>query len=217
MDDKLGIQTVQALHECFSRTTTFLLIRKALLLATRIHWGDPTSHGDEAELLEGLVYTGDSINDPRVRTLKVDIEDTMREEDRTTHPAVLLGFGAGVTFSKKVINDLSGVRLSEGSKAYAMAGSGACVLRHIHTSAATALTMAEDTLLYMYAIRDSMMCNLDLSAFEIVGIGSPKIVKEAKELCFRVDITVKFSFNPTVTVTRGSLRLKKWTDAIVAE
>jgi len=214
MNDELGIQTVKALHECFSRTPTFLVIRKALLLSTRLHWGDDTAHGDEAEMLLGLVYTGDSVNDPTVRTLKVDIEDTLRAEDRYTHPAIFLGFGEGVGFSKKTINNLAALDFTDGSKAYTMAGEGACTFAHIHSSADTALAMAEDTLLYMYAIRDSMMCNLYLTAFDIVRVSSPTLVKEAKELCFRVDITVKFSFNPSVTVTRGSLRLKKWTAAI---
>ena len=214
MNDELGIQTVQALHECFSKTTTFMLIRKALLLATRIHWGAKDSHGEDLVLLEGLEYTGDSVNDPTVRTLRVDIDDTLRKEDRQTHPAVFLGFSNGVSFSKNVINDVASLNLETGSRSYAMSGAGACVFKHIHSSADTALAMAEDTLLYMYAIRDTLMCNLDLSSFEIANITSPALMKEAKELCFRVDITVKFSFNPTVTVTKGSLRLKKWTAAI---
>lgn len=213
MSEDTNIALVQQLHACFQEDPTYLSLRKACLLMMRVGWANE-NRGDAEPLLQGLVYRGQPASGEH-GTLRVEHAFKKNPADHRGVPFILVDFPNGASYQKVVANNLSSVDLEDSSKGFLYSASLPFSISHIHPSADTALAMAEYSALYLFAIRENIMCNMDLKMFDITAIGPVRPVEDGEADSFKVDITGIIAFNPVVKVATAGLRLKKWINEVM--
>lgn len=210
MTDTEAVDFLAQLHSYFEKPVNSVALRRVFLILARLHWGHQSNHGDYTEFLQGLLYAGD----PATRTVKVDLFDLFKGEDREEYPAIFVGFRDGVRFSKLAVDNMSRQTAPLDGQTYSKGAKTTMVLSHYHRSSDTALAMGESTAFFLEGVRPQVMANLGLTSMEVDGLIGPVRVHAAAELTFKVDVFVGLSFNTAMTVTIESHRIKKWSAAL---
>ena len=210
MRDTEATDFLAQLHGYFDKPVNSVALRRAFLILARLHWGYPGNHGDYTEMLKGLEYAGDK----KGRSLKVDLFDLFKGEDRESYPAIFVGFRDGIRFNKVAVDNMSGQTDALDGQQYSRGAKTNMVLSHYHRNSDTALMMAESTAFFLEGVRPYIMRNLCLSSMDVDGLVGPVRVHASAETVFKVDVFVGLSFNTAMTVTIESHRIKKWSAAL---
>jgi len=209
MTDTEAVKFLQELHGYFDKPLNSVALRRAFLILARLHWGHASNHGDYAEMLKGLLYAGGP-----ERTLKVDLFDLFKGEDREDYPAIFVGFRDGLRYSKVALDNMSGQTAALDGQSYTRVAKANMTLSHYHANSDTALIMAESTSSFLEGVRPQTMRNMGLALMEVDSLAGPSRVHSSAETVFKVDIFVGLSFNTAMTVTIESHRIKKWSAAL---
>ena len=200
-----NIQTFTELYECMRRPLDSVNLRRFFLMLIRAHWTDRVNHGALADFLDCMHYD----EEPKDRTLDVELSHTFDPEKGSRRPGIYVGFGGvqlktiGIGGSVERRPDNSA--RTEGKKAETMLKIG-----HINQSADMALMMAESNATLLQGIHKDIIANMDVLDMQVIGWSEPQLMEKAPDRNFQVDLQCAVSFNFMVEIDIESHRIKKF-------
>ena len=200
-----NIQTFTSLFECMRRPMDSVNIRRFFLMLLRAHWSDNANHGQLAEFLDCMRYD----EDPKERTLDVELAHVFDPDKGSTRPGIYVGFG-GFELKKVAMGNVIGraddnSTRQEGKKAETVLKVG-----HMSQSADMSLLMAESNAVLLQGIEKDICRNMDILNMEVLGWSDPRLMEKAPERNFQVDLSCAVSFNFMVEIDIESHRIKKF-------
>jgi len=200
-----GTKTLTKLFQCLDAPLDSVSLRRFFLMLFRAHWLDPANHGTLSEYLDCMKYS----EDPKERTVDVELSHTYDPEKGAARPSIYVGF-TGFILRPIAIGDSIG-RLDDNSAR--REGKRADTLMKVSAiakSADQALLMTESNATLLQGIHKDIMRSMDILKLEVRGWTDARIMEKAPDRNFQVDLDVAISFNFLVEIDIESHRIKKF-------
>lgn len=198
-------RTFTELFECMRRPLDSVNLRRFFLMLIRAHWSDKANHGSLAEFLDCLHYD----EDPKERTLDVELAHTYDPGKGATRPGIYVGFGG---FNLKTLAIGGNIERRPDNSARTEGKKAETVLKigHLSQSADMSLLMAESNAVLLQGIHKDIISNMDILDLQVLGWSEPRILEKAPDRNFQVDLQCAVSFNFMVEIDIESHRIKKF-------
>lgn len=193
--------------ECIDKPLDMVMLRRIFLLLTRIHWSDGRNHYQEDVDFSCLTYS-DTDSESK---LSVELTDVYDDNDTDNFPGVFIGFQNGFKMSKQVLDYNAGSSEDNSVMYKTVTWDGILSIKHVHSSADTALAMADSTFVFLTAVRESMFRRFSIQKMDFENVSPPaRLEADKSNRFFSVDLTLSLQFTVTVNVNIEGHRLKTW-------
>lgn len=187
-------------------TADAVVIRRAFLLLTRLHWSTPFNYGRYAEAFADTFYS----DDEKARKLEVDLTDNADPSAAQFRlPSIFVGLGQ-YSFERVVVGNYGGHSDDRATTYKTTRGQNMVQWFHFAEHSDAALAMAEVTNGFAASIGDLLKNYLNIENYMVAGMTPPmKIAAKDSVEKYQCSLTATFTFNNVLSLTHESHRLKK--------
>lgn len=182
-----------------------ITLRRIFLILIRNHYAEPINNfGGIPDSFKTFKYS----DDPKERTLDIQLDYNYDSKKLDQKPCIYLGFG-NFDFSKQVINNYMGNNEDHSNTEFCNATKVNCTIKHISAKADEALMLGVISAAFFRGIATTIRETLRLRGFEVVQLTQPRVSDASTDTQFTVDLHMTLLYSSNWQTYSESHRIKK--------